>query len=221
MAPCQFHFILRFFLAAYLNAPRLPDRWARVVSADGYRLMPSFYRISIHNHLEAIREIKFAQLSLTLLVRSRRDGRSANGTLTLRRSSTTPIGQASQSAPSTDHAVQQPIPVDTTPVLPSNYDAGPARYTKDDLLGFFRSQKPGDDPTRLFIPGWDPTHVNGGNVRGWGKTNDSNVPQEPGACWDHDGHTAPMGLHEFSTEEKEVGFPTEAIACVLCCLTAD
>ncbi|KID76531.1 GYF domain-containing protein mpd2 [Metarhizium brunneum] len=139
---------------------------------------------------------------------SRRDGRSANGTLTLRRSSTTPIGQASQSAPSTDHAVQQPMPVDTTPVLPSNYDAGPARYTKDDLLGFYRSQKPGDDATRLFIPGWDPTHVNGGNVRGWGKTNDSNVPQEPGACWDHDGHTAPMGLHEFSTEEKEA-FSTE------------
>lgn len=35
MAPCQFHFIyLFFFFAAYFNAPRLPDRWARVVSAD-------------------------------------------------------------------------------------------------------------------------------------------------------------------------------------------
>ncbi|KHN99336.1 GYF domain protein [Metarhizium album ARSEF 1941] len=139
---------------------------------------------------------------------SRRDGRSANGTLTLRRSSTTPIAQASQPVPPADHAVQQPISVDTTPALPPSYEVGPARYTRGDLLGMFRSQKPGDDPSRLFIPGWDPTHVNGGNARGWGKTNDTHVPQEPGACWDHDGHTAPMGLHEFSTEEKEA-FSTE------------
>lgn len=220
MAPCQFHFIYRFFFSRHTLTHRVSQIDGHVWSV---RMPPDAQLLSYiyYNHPEAISEIKFAQLSLTLLFRSRRDGRSANGTLTLRRSSTTPIGQASQSAPSTDHAVQQSIPVDTTPVLPSNYDAGPARYTKDDLLGLYRSQKPGDDPTRLFIPGWDPTHVNGGNVRGWGKTNDSNVPQEPGACWDHDGHTAPMGLHEFSTDEKEVGFPTEAIACVLCCLTAD
>ncbi|TWU79052.1 hypothetical protein ED733_008567 [Metarhizium rileyi] len=139
---------------------------------------------------------------------SRRDGRSANGTLTLRRSSTTPIGQASQPTPSTDHAVQQPISVDTTSLLPSSYELGPARYTKDDLLAMFQTQKPGDDVSRLFISGWDPAHLNGGNVRGWGKTNDSHVPQEPGACWDHNGHTAPMGLLDFSAEEKEA-FSTE------------
>lgn len=68
-----------------------------------------------------------------------------------------------------------------------------------------------DDASRLFISGWDPTHVNGGNVRGWGKTNDNHVPPEPGACWDQNGDTAPMGLRDLSIEEKEVCFQTRAI----------
>ena len=96
--------------------------------------------------------------------RSRRDGRSANGTLTLRRSSTTPVSQASQPTPSVDNAVQHPVVAETTSALPSTYEPGPARYSKDDLLEMFRSQKISDDPSRLFISGWDPSHVNGGNV---------------------------------------------------------
>ncbi|GAO17358.1 hypothetical protein UVI_02038780 [Ustilaginoidea virens] len=140
--------------------------------------------------------------------RSRRDGRSANGTLTLRRSSTTPVSQASQPTPSVDNAVQHPVVAETTSALPSTYEPGPARYSKDDLLEMFRSQKISDDPSRLFISGWDPSHVNGGNVRGWGKSNDNYVPQEPGACWDPNGDNTPLGLHSLSTEEKEA-FSTE------------
>jgi PERQ amino acid-rich with GYF domain-containing protein len=148
---------------------------------------------------------------LTHWARSRRDGRSANGTLTLRRSSTTPLGQASQTAPATDNAAQHPTTVDTAPVLTSNFEAGPVRYSKNDLLEMYRTQKTGDDLSRLFISGWDPAHVNGGNVRGWGKTSDNPVPQEPGACWDQNGETAPMALQAFSTEEKEVSCQSSSI----------
>ncbi|KAK2594593.1 kinesin-like protein [Conoideocrella luteorostrata] len=139
---------------------------------------------------------------------SRRDGRSANGTLTLRRSSTTPIGQPLHSAPSIDNAVQHPAAVEATSAQPSSYDYGAIRYSKEDLLGVFRSQNAGDDPSRLFISGWDPSQVNGGSVRGWGKANDTCVPQEPGACWDQQGDTTPIGLHGLSADEKEA-FTTE------------
>ncbi|KAG6027954.1 hypothetical protein E4U41_000806 [Claviceps citrina] len=139
---------------------------------------------------------------------SRRDGRSANGTLTLRRSSTTPIGQASQLTPSIDNAVQQPAAIDTTPAQAISTESGYARYSKEDLLDMFRTQKVGDDPSRLFIPGWDPSQINAGNTRGWGKANDGHIPQEPGACWNSNSETTPLGLHELSAEEKEA-FSTE------------
>ncbi|KAG5978797.1 hypothetical protein E4U55_005912 [Claviceps digitariae] len=140
---------------------------------------------------------------------SRRDGRSANGTLTLRRSSTTPIGQASQQTPSVDNAVQPPAANETISAQAPSLESGYVRYSKDDLLSIYRSQKAGDDPSRLFISGWDPSQVNGSsNARGWGKANDSHIPQEPGACWHPNGETTPMGLHELSAEEKEA-FSTE------------
>lgn len=84
------------------------------------------------------------------------------------------------------------------------YEPGPSRYTKDELLDMYRSQRAGDDPSRLFISGWDPSSVNGSNTRGWGKSGDNHVPQEPGACWELNGDTTPMGLHDLSVEEKEV-----------------
>lgn len=135
--------------------------------------------------------------------RSRRDGRSANGTLTLRRPSTTPVGQASQNTSSTEHAVQQPVAAETIPAQHSNHDSG-SRYSKEELLDVFRSHKPSDDPSRLFISGWDPSQVNGGASHGWGKVNETHVPQEPGVCWDHTGQTFPLGLQQMTIEEKEV-----------------
>lgn len=111
-----------------------------------------------------------------------------------------------------DNAVQQPAAVDTTFAQPSSHEPGSARYSKDDLLEMFQSQKVGDDPSRLFISGWDPSQVNGGNVRGWGKAHDNHVPQEPGACWDQNGDTTPIGLHGMSAEEKEVSHDAALIA---------
>ncbi|KAH7213957.1 hypothetical protein BKA60DRAFT_79210 [Fusarium oxysporum] len=135
---------------------------------------------------------------------ARRDGRSTNGTLTFRRSSTTPLGQpSSQPPPSTDHAVQHPTAESPVSASPSTYELPPARYTKEDLLEMYRPQRLADDPTRLFATGWNPGQINGHAPRGWGKSNDNHIPQEPGACWDDSGDSTPMGLQDMSLEEKE------------------
>lgn len=132
--------------------------------------------------------------------RARRDGRSANGTMTFRRASTTPLGQM-QNHPPTDLA--QPSSAEPAAAMAS-FEAEPSRYTKDDLLDVFRAQKMTDDPSRLYISGWDPSNINGTSGRGWGKSNENHIPQEPGACWDQNGETAPMGLQDYSMDEKEV-----------------
>ncbi|ATY58508.1 GYF domain [Cordyceps militaris] len=132
---------------------------------------------------------------------ARRDGRPANGTMTFRRSSTTPLGHAMQTAPPTELAAQP-----TSGELAGgvgNFESEPSRYTKDNLLDVFRAQKMTEDPSRLFISGWDPSHINGNSGRGWGKSNENHIPQEPGACWDQNGETVPMGLQEYSPDEKE------------------
>ncbi|PHH72622.1 hypothetical protein CDD80_4402 [Ophiocordyceps camponoti-rufipedis] len=134
----------------------------------------------------------------------------ANGTLTFRRSSTTPTGHAPNPSPSHDHAVQPPS-VEESPQATSAHEPGPSRYTKDELLDMFRSQKPTDDPSHLFMSGWNPASINGSSARSWGRTSDSPVPQEPGACWDSSGVTTPMGLQGFSLEEKEVGWSTRLL----------
>ncbi|KAM0187458.1 hypothetical protein ACHAPA_008356 [Fusarium lateritium] len=140
---------------------------------------------------------------------AKRDGRSTNGTLTFRRSSTTPLGQpSSQPPPSTDHAVQHPAAESPVSTSASTYEVPATRYTKDELLDMFRPQKPGEDATHLFAQGWNPGQVNGHAPRGWGKSNDNHIPQEPGACWDDVGDITPMGLQDMSLEEKET-FNTE------------
>ena len=148
---------------------------------------------------------------LIMRIRSRRDGRSANGTLTLRRTATTPIGQGAQSTPSSEHPMQHSGPSDAAATQSSTFDGGAIRYTRDDLLAVFRSQKGGEDPSRLFIPGWDPSHVNGSRARGgWGNSLESHVPQDPGACWAQNGDSTPIGLHGLSSDEKEVRIPVQA-----------
>lgn len=107
-----------------------------------------------------------------------------------------------QTAPPTELA---PQPTSAEPAAAvANLDAEPSRYTRDDLLDVFRAQKMSDDPSRLFISGWDPSNVNGSSGRGWGKSNETHIPQEPGACWDRSGETAPMALQDYSQDEKEV-----------------
>ncbi|KAI0188615.1 gyf domain-containing protein [Xylaria flabelliformis] len=143
-----------------------------------------------------------------------RPARTMNGTLTLRRTSTTPSTQAfsqpnpSESvAPSDDPAILAAMPVGSTVVE----NAAPPKYTREDMLSILnnmqqnpRAQQP--DVSTLFMPGWNPGHTNGVSSRGWGKPAESHVlPQEPDMCWDAAGSTKAIGLHEMTTDEKEVG----------------
>ncbi|KAI0450043.1 hypothetical protein F5B21DRAFT_517708 [Xylaria acuta] len=136
-----------------------------------------------------------------------------NGTLTLRRTSTTPSSQAfsqpnpSESvAPSDDPAILAAMPVGSTVVE----NAAPARYTREDMLSILsnmqhdpRAQQP--DVSTLFVAGWNPGHANGASSRGWGKPAESHVlPQEPDMCWDTAGSTKAIGLQEMTADEKEL-----------------
>lgn len=68
----------------------------------------------------------------------------------------------------------------------------------------YNSQRPDGNPSHLFISGWDPSNGASAGVRGWGKSNENHVPQDPGTCWDASGEIAPIGLQGFSPEEREV-----------------
>ncbi|KAI0114359.1 hypothetical protein GGR51DRAFT_504042 [Nemania sp. FL0031] len=136
-----------------------------------------------------------------------------NGTLTFRRTSTTPSSQAlSQSNPS-DHAVPSDdpailaaMPVGSTVVE----NAAPQRYSREDMLTILGNMEPDPrvqqpDVSTLFVAGWNPGHTNGVSSRGWGKPADSHVlPQEPDICWDASGSSKAIGLEEMTSEEKEL-----------------
>ncbi|KAF2965800.1 hypothetical protein GQX73_g7776 [Xylaria multiplex] len=141
-----------------------------------------------------------------------RPARMMNGTLTFRRTSTTPSSQAFNQpiasepiAPSDDPAILTAMPVGSTVVE----DPTPRRYSREDMLSIFNSmqdspfQQP--DVSSLFVSGWNPGHANGVASRGWGKPTDSHVlPQEPDMCWDAQGSTKAIGLQEMTAEEKEL-----------------
>ncbi|KAI8953102.1 hypothetical protein F4801DRAFT_538484 [Xylaria longipes] len=142
-----------------------------------------------------------------------RPARTMNGTLTLRRTSTTPSSQAFSQpnpsdsvAPSDDPAILAAMPVGSTVVE----NAAPPKYTREDMLSILssmqqdpRAQQP--DASALFIAGWNPGHANGVSSRGWGKPTESHVlPQEPDMCWDAMGSTKAIGLQEMTADEKEL-----------------
>lgn len=107
----------------------------------------------------------------------------------------------------TDPAIVSAMPVGSTH---GEATANPPRYSRDQLLSIFAtSQQPNasqPDVSSLFLPGWNPGHVNGTSTRGWGKSSDAHpAPQEPDICWNTSGSVKAVGLQEMSAEEKEVG----------------
>ncbi|TAQ91560.1 hypothetical protein B7494_g86 [Chlorociboria aeruginascens] len=136
---------------------------------------------------------------------SRRDPRSINGTVTLRRSSTTPIGQMGSqmdsAVPTLETVVQSQPPV-------SSYEHPvDLRYSKSQLLDIYKIQKESDAPkrevSRLFADNWDPGHSsNGANGRGWGKSHDGRDAHGPDICWEPNGSVQPISLEEMSLLEK-------------------
>ncbi|CAK7236476.1 kinesin-like protein [Sporothrix bragantina] len=135
---------------------------------------------------------------------SRRDGRSANGTLTFRRPSAAVVNQQSQttldaSTPALPSVTESPA---ARPNLPA-FD-GSLRYSRDQLLDIFKgTPQTAIDVSNLFVGGWSTTQVNGA-PRGWGKSSEGTIPQDPTVCWDSNGNVAPIGLQQMTEEEKEV-----------------
>ncbi|RFU29861.1 hypothetical protein B7463_g6465, partial [Scytalidium lignicola] len=140
---------------------------------------------------------------------SRRDTRTTNGTLTLRRSSTAPYGQQSSQGDSVLPAQNSDIQGSSQQPTNTMYEQSTeTRYSKDQLLDIFRSNQGSEtangDVSRLFTSTWDPGHSNGANGRGWGKTNDSRETHGPEVCWDQNGTVQPIGLEEMSALEKSI-----------------
>ncbi|KAJ2905498.1 gyf domain-containing mpd2 [Zalerion maritima] len=136
---------------------------------------------------------------------TRRDGRPSNGTLTFRRSSTTPFLAAQASnQPVADH-------IPPTPDVPSSasqqaYDVpmSSTTYSREQLLQIYRSTEGNlGDVDRLFMSGWTPGHSNGVHSSRWTKPSD-HAPQEPDLCWDPSGSANPLGLQEMSDTEREI-----------------
>lgn len=126
-----------------------------------------------------------------------RQGRSTNGTLTFRRSSTTP---SNQSLSQINTESFQP------PLTSTETEHVAQRYTREEMLAIFHSTPP-THVSNLYMPGWNPGHVNGSSTttRGWGKPSESHVhPQEPDVCWDMSGSTLASNLQEMTAEERDL-----------------
>lgn len=117
-----------------------------------------------------------------------------NGTVTLRRSSTTPFAKSSSGS--------APLPTPTE--VP--YSTNSERYGKNQLLDIFRAQEnleaSNRDVASLFAANWNP-NSNGTNGRGWG-VHDSRDSNGPDICWDANGSVHPIGLDEMTESEKEI-----------------
>ncbi|KAI2093326.1 kinesin-like protein [Ophidiomyces ophidiicola] len=109
------------------------------------------------------------------------------------------------------------VPAYIPPHLNSNYQSGALRggstgdnrYSKDQLLHLYRSQKEskdwGKNVTDHFMADWNPLEESPTTNGGWGKREDfKDSHAGPEVCWDHDGKIEPLALIDMNQEEKEL-----------------
>jgi hypothetical protein len=161
------------------------------------QIAPTTKHISTHNKLCKSRTDP--EFSLSSCCRGRREGKSSNGTVTLRRSSV----QVSTAA-NPDASFQASEAAQAT-FQATNPDGG--RYRKDEILDVARNL--GDSVNsrpiaQLFMDGWQPGtgQVNGNASHSWGKNNEQT--RDLDACWNSSGDTRPISLQEMSPDEREV-----------------
>ena len=135
------------------------------------------------------------------LRRPRSANRSSNGTLTFRRSSTTPNAQSSSQG---DSAL-------LTPNMETSDQAGDTRYAKNQILEVYNQHQAPDPPNGdvnvILDPNWDPVHSNGTSGRGWIRSSDSGDTHGPYGCWDQNGDQRPIALEAMTDSERLVSFP--------------
>ncbi|KAK3670376.1 kinesin-like protein [Recurvomyces mirabilis] len=84
------------------------------------------------------------------------------------------------------------------------------RYSKEQLLDFYKAQQSTDDGLKdglpdLYVGGWHPDIANGSSSASWGRAEHTRDAQPgPDLCWDKDGSVQPLGLREMDDEEREL-----------------
>ncbi|KFY76867.1 hypothetical protein V499_03558 [Pseudogymnoascus sp. VKM F-103] len=143
---------------------------------------------------------------------ARKEARSSNGTLTLRRSSTNPNAVPGQAVPQ----VEQSTTSSASDSFFTQYTNNPGseapvdtRYSKDAILDIYKAHQSSvssnDDVARLFVNNWNPEQQNSSGARGWGKSNDTRDHNHgPEICWDQSGEVQPIGLQDMSDVERSI-----------------
>jgi PERQ amino acid-rich with GYF domain-containing protein len=92
------------------------------------------------------------------------------------------------------------------------------RYSRDQLVDLFKSQRDSDDIkeglSHLYMGSWEPHASNGASGASWGRKDDHGREAQSGVdqCWDKDGSIQPLHLTELTEDEREVCFaPTYAL----------
>ncbi|OCK84296.1 hypothetical protein K432DRAFT_378700 [Lepidopterella palustris CBS 459.81] len=117
-------------------------------------------------------------------------------------------GSASQNTSTSNTGVYVPPHVHSS----RNGSSVESRYSKDQLMHIFKSQKDPDDIndglSSLYVGTWEPHISNGTSSASWGRKEDLTKESQTGVdiCWDHDGSSYPVGLNELTEEEKETFF---------------
>lgn len=86
---------------------------------------------------------------------------------------------------------------------------GDARYSKDQLLELYKSQREegtlSKNVEEYFVADWDPHTVSAPVNGAWGKRDDhKNNSAGPEVCWDHGGQVEPLGITGMTEDEREV-----------------
>lgn len=145
-------------------------------------------------------------------IRARKEARSLNGTLTLRRSSANPNAVPGQTLPQLEQSTTSSASdsfftqYTNTPGSEAPVDT---RYSKDAILDIYKAHQASvssnDDVARLFVNNWNPEQQNSSGTRGWGKSNDTRDHNHgPEICWDQSGEVQPIGLQDMSEVERSV-----------------
>lgn len=96
-------------------------------------------------------------------------------------------------APSESHDAQLALPP---------FD-GSLRYSRENLLDIYNGTASPTGVHDLFVNGWNPTQAQSAQ-RGWGKSSEGTIPQDPTVCWDPSGSVRPIGTQDMTEQEKEV-----------------
>ncbi|KAK0893030.1 kinesin-like protein [Friedmanniomyces endolithicus] len=107
-------------------------------------------------------------------------------------------------------ASAQPPPRYVPPHRNGTGTLGDMRYSKDQLLDFFKTQQGADGSLKdglngLYVGGWQPDMATGASSAGWGRPEHGRDSQPgPDICWDRDGGIEPLAMANMDDEEKEL-----------------